>query len=56
MVPTRRDLRPAKAWLAQELGADAITLGNHAYRHREVYEYLDREERIVRPANQRTPA
>jgi metallophosphoesterase (TIGR00282 family) len=34
-----------------ELGADAITLGNHAYRHREVYELLDREDRIVRPAN-----
>ena len=34
-----------------ELGADAITLGNHAYRHREVYDLLDREERIVRPAN-----
>ena len=34
-----------------ELGADAITLGNHAYRHREVYGFLDREERIVRPAN-----
>ena len=34
-----------------ELGADAITLGNHAFRHREVYDYLDREERIVRPAN-----
>jgi 2',3'-cyclic-nucleotide 2'-phosphodiesterase len=34
-----------------EMGADAITLGNHAYRHREVYGYLDREERIVRPAN-----
>ncbi len=33
------------------LGADAITLGNHAYRHREVYEYLDREPRIIRPAN-----
>jgi metallophosphoesterase (TIGR00282 family) len=33
------------------LGADAITLGNHAYRHREVYEYLDREPRIVRPSN-----
>ena len=32
-----------------EMGADAITLGNHAYRHREVYEFLDREERIVRP-------
>jgi 2',3'-cyclic-nucleotide 2'-phosphodiesterase len=34
-----------------DLGADAITLGNHAFRHREVYELLDREERIVRPAN-----
>jgi 2',3'-cyclic-nucleotide 2'-phosphodiesterase len=34
-----------------ELGVDAITLGNHAYRHREVYEFLDRESRIVRPAN-----
>jgi metallophosphoesterase (TIGR00282 family) len=34
-----------------DMGADAITLGNHAYRHREVYELLDREERIVRPAN-----
>jgi metallophosphoesterase (TIGR00282 family) len=28
-----------------------ITLGNHTYRHREVYPYLDAEERIVRPAN-----
>jgi 2',3'-cyclic-nucleotide 2'-phosphodiesterase len=34
-----------------EMGADAITLGNHAYRHREVYDLLDRDERIVRPAN-----
>jgi 2',3'-cyclic-nucleotide 2'-phosphodiesterase len=34
-----------------DLGADAITLGNHAYRHRDVYEFLDREPRIVRPAN-----
>lgn len=34
-----------------EAGADAITLGNHAYRHIEVYDYLDRESRIVRPAN-----
>jgi metallophosphoesterase (TIGR00282 family) len=34
-----------------ELGADAITLGNHAYRHRDAYEFLDREERVVRPAN-----
>jgi 2',3'-cyclic-nucleotide 2'-phosphodiesterase len=34
-----------------KLGADAITLGNHAYRHREAYDFLDREERVVRPAN-----
>ena len=34
-----------------EQGVDAITLGNHAYKHQEVYGFLDREERIVRPAN-----
>ena len=33
------------------LGADCITLGNHSYRHTEVYGYLDSEERIVRPSN-----
>jgi metallophosphoesterase (TIGR00282 family) len=32
-------------------GVDVITLGNHTYRHREVYRYLDEEERILRPAN-----
>lgn len=32
-------------------GADVITTGNHVYRHREAYEYLDREERVLRPAN-----
>jgi 2',3'-cyclic-nucleotide 2'-phosphodiesterase len=34
-----------------EAGADVITLGNHTYRHREVYPYLESERRIVRPAN-----
>ena len=34
-----------------DAGADCITLGNHSFRHTEVYGYLDREERIVRPAN-----
>ena len=28
-----------------------ITLGNHTYRHREVYPYLDSETRILRPLN-----
>src|SRR5436309_3618512 len=32
-------------------GIDVITLGNHTYRHREVYTYLDRHEQILRPAN-----
>ena len=40
--------------LADELisaGIDAITLGNHTYRRREIYPYLDAEARILRPAN-----
>ena len=32
-------------------GVDAITLGNHTYRHSEVYDFLDTDRRIVRPAN-----
>jgi 2',3'-cyclic-nucleotide 2'-phosphodiesterase len=34
-----------------DAGADVITLGNHTYRHREVWPYLDEQERIIRPAN-----
>jgi len=40
--------------LADELlgsGIDAITLGNHTYHRREIYQYLNAEPRIVRPAN-----
>ena len=40
--------------IADELfaaGVDVITLGNHAYRQREIYGYLDEHERILRPAN-----
>src|SRR5215211_5332877 len=32
-------------------GVDVITLGNHTYRHREVWPYLDAQPFIVRPAN-----
>jgi metallophosphoesterase (TIGR00282 family) len=32
-------------------GADAITLGNHAFRRTEIAPYLDESDRIVRPAN-----
>jgi hypothetical protein len=40
--------------IADELlaaGVDAITLGNHTYRRKEIYPYLDSEPRILRPAN-----
>jgi 2',3'-cyclic-nucleotide 2'-phosphodiesterase len=33
------------------LGVDVITLGNHTYRHREVFAYLDEQRDILRPAN-----
>jgi 2',3'-cyclic-nucleotide 2'-phosphodiesterase len=32
-------------------GVDVITLGNHTYRHRDVYPYLDTQPNILRPAN-----
>src|SRR3954451_2639824 len=32
-------------------GADVITTGNHVYRHRDVYDYLGRTDRVIRPAN-----
>jgi 2',3'-cyclic-nucleotide 2'-phosphodiesterase len=40
--------------IAEELlgaGVDVITLGNHAYHRKEIYPYLDAQERIIRPAN-----
>jgi metallophosphoesterase (TIGR00282 family) len=32
-------------------GVDVVTLGNHTYRHREVWPYLDTQPHILRPAN-----
>jgi len=32
-------------------GVDVITLGNHTYRQREIYDYLDARREILRPAN-----
>ena len=40
--------------IADELfaaGVDVITLGNHTYHRHEIFPYLDRTERILRPAN-----
>jgi 2',3'-cyclic-nucleotide 2'-phosphodiesterase len=33
------------------VGADVITTGNHVYRHREAYDFLEQSERVIRPAN-----
>jgi metallophosphoesterase (TIGR00282 family) len=32
-------------------GADVITTGNHVYRHREAYDFLETSDRVIRPAN-----
>ncbi len=32
-------------------GVDVLTAGNHIWRYKEVYHYLDTEERLLRPAN-----
>jgi 2',3'-cyclic-nucleotide 2'-phosphodiesterase len=34
-----------------DAGVDVITTGNHVYRHRDAYEFLDRADRVIRPAN-----
>ena len=39
---------------AEELfssGVDLLTTGNHIFRHKEVFDYLDQEPRVIRPAN-----
>jgi 2',3'-cyclic-nucleotide 2'-phosphodiesterase len=33
------------------MGVDVITLGNHTYRHADIYAYLDARPEILRPAN-----
>lgn len=34
-----------------DAGVDVITTGNHVYRHRDVYAFLDSTDQVVRPAN-----
>jgi 2',3'-cyclic-nucleotide 2'-phosphodiesterase len=44
-------ITPKEAGELFRAGADVITLGNHTYRHREIYPYLDQQPHILRPAN-----
>jgi metallophosphoesterase (TIGR00282 family) len=34
-----------------DAGVDLITTGNHVYRHRDVYPFLDASKQVIRPAN-----
>ena len=34
-----------------DAGADVVTLGNHTWRQREIVDYLDETDRVLRPAN-----
>ena len=36
-------------------GVDVITLGNHAFRRREIVEVLEKSDRVIRPANMGGP-
>ncbi len=44
-------ITPASANHLFDSGVDVITTGNHTYRRREIYDYLDDTEAILRPAN-----
>lgn len=44
-------LKPAHAEMLFEAGVDVITTGNHVWRQREIYSYLDQEPRVIRPFN-----
>lgn len=44
-------ITPASADFLFDSGVNVITLGNHSFRRKEVFSYLDSEPYIVRPAN-----
>jgi metallophosphoesterase (TIGR00282 family) len=44
-------IRPSHAEALFAAGVDVITTGNHVWRQRELYRYLDEQPRIIRPFN-----
>ena len=42
---------PKSADFLFDSGVDIITLGNHTFKRREIYDYLEEHEHIIRPAN-----
>jgi metallophosphoesterase (TIGR00282 family) len=44
-------LKPQEASELLQLPIDVLTSGNHIWKHKEIYAYLDSEPRVLRPAN-----
>ena len=44
-------ITPASANHLLDSGVDIITTGNHTYRRREFYDYIDESDCVIRPAN-----
>lgn len=44
-------ITPKSAEFLFDSGVDVVTTGNHTYRRKEIYEYFDTHERLIRPAN-----
>lgn len=47
---------PQSAGHILDSGADVITLGNHSLKRREIYDYLDGDNPVIRPANYHSSA
>ena len=47
---------PASADFLFKSGVDVITLGNHTFQRKEIYNFLDDESCIIRPANYPSPS
>jgi len=37
--------------MLMECGADAVTMGNHTFDNKEIFEFIDRAPKLIRPAN-----
>ncbi len=46
-----KGIKPAHAEALLSAGVDVITTGNHVYKQRDTYRYLDEQPRIIRPFN-----
>lgn len=50
-VTDGKGIKPAHGDALLRAGVDVITTGNHVFRHRDTYRYLDQQSRIIRPFN-----